>query len=149
MPDCHATQGRLGRYFDGELLPAECHLVEEHLSQCRRCRAALQGIREISGMFSDGIRTPPVPSGLPQRIMENARKQVPGAPPALSFVWFWKDWSFSMRFAAAGVAAAACYIGIAIGSASLPANRRAGDDMQWVGLSSRGPIVSAYAGSAK
>jgi hypothetical protein len=54
-----------------------------------------------------------------------------------------------MRFAAAGVAAAAIYIGLAIGNASPPSPRSAGDEMQWIGLTSRGPIVTAYVGAKR
>jgi anti-sigma factor RsiW len=148
MSDCRAIQNCLGRYFDGELSPVERRLVEDHLKQCNRCRADLQEIREIAGVFQEGI-APPVPSDLTQRIMGKARSLANGALPGYSLLWCWKNWSFSMRFAALGVAAAACYIGIVIGSASLPSSRRAGDEMQWIGTTSRGPIVTAYVGSAR
>jgi anti-sigma factor RsiW len=146
MSDCRAIQNRLGRYFDGELSPVERRMVEDHLKQCSRCSVDLQEIREIAGVFQKGI-APPVPLDLTQRIMEKARTQIDAALPVWSFPDFWKSWSFSMRFVAVGVASAACYIGIAIGSASLPATRRAGDEMKWIGMMSQGPIVKAYMGS--
>lgn len=148
MLDCRAIQNRLGRYFDGELSPVERRLVENHLKQCTQCSADLQEIREIAGVFQEGIPALPVPSDLTQRIMEKARTHVDRALPGSSLHWFWKNWSFSKRFAALGVAAAACYIGLLFGSASLPSTRRAGDEMQWIGITSRGPIVTAYVGSA-
>jgi len=148
MRDCRATQNRLGRYFDGELSPVERTLVEDHLKQCSRCSADLQEIHEVAGVFHEGI-APPVPSDLTQRIMEKAREQVDSALPGYSLLWFWKNWSFPMRFAAVAVAAAACYIGIVIGSASLPSTRRTGDEFKWIGMTSRGPIVTAYVGSSQ
>jgi anti-sigma factor RsiW len=146
MSDCRAVQNRLGRYFDGELSPFEHRLVEDHLNQCSGCSAALQEFRAIAEAFQEGMPVPPVPSGLSRRIMADARAQVGSAPSAWSFLWFWKNWSFSMRLAAMGVAAAACYVGIAIGSSSQPSTRPTGVEMKWIGLTSQGPIVKAYMG---
>jgi anti-sigma factor RsiW len=149
MPDCRAIQNRLGRYFDGELPPAERHLVEDHLRQCRRCSADLQEIRGISSAFRESAPTPPIPENLSLRIMENARKQVGSVPPARGFFWFWKNWSLSMRFAAVSVAAAACYIGIVIGSGSLQSRQQPNDEIRWIGMASGVPMIKAYAGSAR
>jgi anti-sigma factor RsiW len=146
MTECRAIQSRLGRYFDGELSHTERRLVEDHLKECGRCSANLQEICEIAGAFQKGMSTPPVPPDLTQGIMQEARKQVGCTPPVRSFLGFWKNWSFGVRFAAMGVAAAACYVGIVIGSASPSAVRRAGEEMKWIGMTSQGPIVKAYMG---
>jgi anti-sigma factor RsiW len=148
MPDCRAIKALLGRYFDGELPPFEHRLVDDHLKECSRCSAELQELHEIAGAFHQETSGPPVPSDLTQRIMERARTQVGVAARECNFLWFWKNWSLSMRFAAVAVAATACYIGIVIGSASLSA-WRSGDEMQWVGMTSREPIVTAYVGSTR
>jgi anti-sigma factor RsiW len=149
MPDCSAIKAGLGRYFDGELPPRERRLVEDHLKQCSRCSAELQELREIAGVFHQVMPTPPVPSDLTQRIMGTARAQVGSTARDWDFLGFWKNWSLSMRFAALAVAAAACYIGIVIGSSSLTSTRPASDEMKWIDMSSRGPIVTAYEGSAR
>jgi anti-sigma factor RsiW len=149
MPDCRAIKSKLGRYFDGELPPIERRSVEDHLKSCSRCRVELQEIREVADAFQEGISAPPVPSDLPQRIMEKARTRVGVVPAGGDLIWFWKNWSFSLRFAAVAVAAAACYIGIVIGSVLLPPARQASDEIKWVGITSQGPIVSAYIGSAQ
>jgi len=144
--DCRQIKGRLGRYHDGELPPAERPLVEGHLQGCRRCSEELKEIREISSAFQDTLAALPVPEGLVQGIMARARIQTGGAAVAWDRLWFWRSWPFSMRFAAAGVAAAACYIGLVIGSASLPSSRLAGDEMRWLDMTSGGSIVTAYVG---
>ena len=149
MPECSAVKSRLGRYYDGELSPVECRRIEDHLKQCNRCSADLQEIREMAAVFQEGMPAPPVPSDLTQRIMEKARAQVDDAVPGWSVLWFWKNWSFSMRFAAVTVSAAACYIGLAIGSAPLPSTLSAGNEMQWVGMTSQEPIITAYVGSGR
>ena len=146
MPDCRKTKNRLGRYFDEELPPSERRLVEEHLKQCRQCSEELQEMRAIAGELQEGMPVPPVPSGLSRRIMAEARAQVGCAPSAWSFLLFWKNWSFSMRLAAMGVAAAACYVGLAIGSSSQPSIRPTRAEMKWIGMTSQGPIVKAYMG---
>jgi anti-sigma factor RsiW len=146
MSDCRTIQNRLGRYFDGELSPVEHRLVADHLKQCSRCSQDLQEIRAIAGAFQEGMPAPPIPSTLNQRIMARARAQVGSAPSAWSFLLFWKNWSFSMRLAAMGVAAAACYVGLVIGSSSQSPNRSTGAEMKWIGMTSQGPIVKAYMG---
>jgi anti-sigma factor RsiW len=146
MPNCRAIKNRLGRYFDEELSPVERRLIDDHLKQCSRCSADLQEIREIAGIFHEGATAPPVPPGLTQRIMRKARTQVDGVPAAWSFLGFWKNSSFSMRLAAMGVALAACYIGLAIGSSSQTSTRSTSAEMKWIGMTSQGPIVKAYIG---
>jgi hypothetical protein len=78
--------------------------------------------------------------------MERAQAQIDGSLPDWSFILFWRNWSLSLRLAALGVAAAACYFGILIGSASLQSTRQPGDEALWIGAS-RGPLVAAYTGS--
>ena len=147
MSNCRAIKSRLGRYHDGELPPDERPLVESHLEVCRTCGEELAEIRRYSEALQQAIAVPPVPEGMVQRIMTRAHMQTGGERVPGNWLWSWRDWSLSMRFAAAGVAAAACYIGLVIGSASPPSSRSAIDEAQWIGLTSRGPIVTAYVGA--
>jgi anti-sigma factor RsiW len=149
MPDCRTIRIILGRYFDSELSDPERRLVEEHLKQCSRCSAEHQQICEIADAFRKEMPAPPAPSGITQRIMEKAREQVGVAFPVWDFFCFWKNWPLSMRFAAIGVATIACYIGIIIGSSSLPSTRSATVEMSWIGMTSQGPIVKAYMGTER
>ena len=147
MPDCLAIKNRLGRYFDGELSPAECRLVEDHIKRCSRCSQDLQEIREIAGVFKEGVPALPTPSDLTRKIMERARLQVDDTLSRRGFWAPWKNWSFSMRLASVAVTAAACYLGLVIGSTSLASAPSAGDEMRWIGMTTRGPIITAYVGS--
>ena len=149
MSDCRSIRKRLGGYFDGELTPSDRRTVEDHLEQCSRCRANLEGIREISEILLDGMSIPPVPPDLAQTIMRKAKAQTEGTLPGSSFYLFWRNWSVPMRLAAMGVAAAALCIGVIIGNASLPSSRSTADEVPWIHMSSRGPIVTAYIGSAR
>jgi len=146
---CRQIKNRLGRYHDGELPPDERLLVERHLQDCRLCGQELEEIRKLSMSFQRALVIPPVPEDLVPRILAQAGAQA-GAPfSALDVFRLWRGWSLSMRLAAMAVAAAACYIGLVIGSASLPSRRSAGDEMQWVGMASRGPITTAYVGTTR
>ena len=143
MSNCRPTKSRLGRYHDCELPPDERLLVERHLEVCRTCRDELAEIRSHSEALQQTLAVPPVPEGMVQRIMNRVRLQPEGKHPAREWLWFWRNWSIPMRFAASVVAAAAFYIGIAIGT-SQAVVRPAGDEMQWIGLASRGPLITAY-----
>ena len=149
MFDCRQIKTRLGRYHDGELPPAESLLVESHLQGCRLCSQQLEAIRQFSTAFQRALVTPPVPVALAHGIMAQAHAQAAATSPAWDLLSFWRGWSFSMRFAAVAVSAAACYLGLVIGSASLPSPGSAGDEMQWIGMTSRGPIVAAYVGAKR
>jgi anti-sigma factor RsiW len=149
MPECQRIRNSLGRYFDGELSNTEGCLVEEHLKHCSQCSEELQQIHEIAGAFQEGMPVPPVPPNLIVRIMGEARAQIDGGLPGWSFLLFWRNWSFSMRLAALGVAAVACYVGLVISSGSLPSTRPAGAEMRWIGMTSQEPIVKAYLGRTR
>jgi anti-sigma factor RsiW len=149
MPDCPTIKSCIGRYFDGELSPLERHLVEDHLKQCSLCREDLLEIGKIAGVIQKGIMIPAVPSGLSQKIMQRAAAQVDNPLSRQGFFWLWRSWSFPMRLASVAVTAAACYIGLVLGSASLPSTRSPGDEMRWISMTSRGPIITAYVGSAR
>jgi anti-sigma factor RsiW len=145
MLDCRGIRDSLGRYFDGELPAPERRKIEDHLKRCSQCRAALQEIKEIAAIFKKDMQVSSPPKNLTRMIMEKAQAEVESTFPGWSFLLFWRSWSLSMRFAALGVAVAACYIGIIIGSSSLTAS----NEMKWVDMTSRGPIVTAYEGNAR
>ncbi len=149
MFDCRQTKTRLGRYHDGELPPAERLLVESHLQGCSLCSKELEEIRQFSTAFQGALVTPTVPVALAHRIMAQVHAQEKTTFSAWDLFRFWRDWPFSIRFAAVAVSVAACYIGLVIGRASLPSSRSAGDDLQWIGMTSRGPIVAAYVGAKR
>jgi len=144
MSGCRPFKNQLGRYHDGELSSAGCARMEQHLRTCRACSEELAEVRRVSEALWETLEPPPVPAALTAKIMARARRQPAGDRAAWGSFWFWRSWSLPVRFAAAGVAAAAIYIGLAIGSASLSFSRPSGDEMQWVRLTSQGPLVTAY-----
>jgi hypothetical protein len=81
--------------------------------------------------------------------MAQARAHAGGTCRVRDLFRLWSDWSFSMRFAAVAISAAACYIGLVLGGASLPSSRSVGDETQWIGMTSREPIVTAYMGAVR
>lgn len=147
MPECREIKDRLGRYLDGELPPVERRLVENHLRKCSRCSSELQELRAIAGLFQESMHTPAVPPGLTQMVMKRAHAQIDGGLPIWNFLLFWRNWSFGMRLAALGVAAVACYVGLMIGSSSLPSTRSPGAELTWIRMTSQEPIARAYTGS--
>jgi anti-sigma factor RsiW len=44
-PECRALFEKLSEYLDGELDPAVCAGMEEHLADCARCQAFLESLR--------------------------------------------------------------------------------------------------------
>jgi anti-sigma factor RsiW len=144
VSSCKRIKTRLGRYHDGELPADERRLIERHLEVCRTCCEELAEIARYSDALEQALTVPPVPEGIVQRIMTRAHMQTSSERVRWNRLWFWRDWSLSMKFAAAGVAAVACFIGLVIGSASQQSLRSAGDEMRWVALTFRGPIVAAY-----
>jgi anti-sigma factor RsiW len=149
MSNCRGMRDRLGRYFDGELSDTERLKVDDHLKQCSRCRSDLQEIGEVAAIFREEMPVPSIPVNLTRRIMDKAQVEVANDLPGRGFLLFWRNWPLSMRFAALAVAVAACYIGIFLGSSSLTSIRQEGNEMKWVDMSSRGPIITAYEGGAR
>lgn len=45
--ECREIAEKLNAYNDGELSPAECREVEDHLCVCASCRKALEEIRQV------------------------------------------------------------------------------------------------------
>ena len=84
MFDRRQIKTRLGRYYDGELPPAERFLVESHLHGRLLCSQELEDVREVSSAFQRTIVTPPVPEVLAPRISAQARacgSHFPGIKP--------------------------------------------------------------------
>jgi predicted anti-sigma-YlaC factor YlaD len=148
MPECRTIRNSLGRFFDGELSHTESRQIEDHLKQCSQCSLELQQIRELAGAFREAMPASPVAPDLTRRIVAKAHAQFENDLSGSNFP-FWRNWSLSLRLAALGVASVACYIGLAIGSSSLPSTRSATAETRWIGMTSQEPIVKAYTGSVR
>jgi anti-sigma factor RsiW len=44
-PECKALFAKLSEYMDGELDPAACAGVDDHMADCERCREFLESLR--------------------------------------------------------------------------------------------------------
>ena len=56
-PECRALFERLSEYLDGELDPAACDGMEEHLVDCLPCRRFLESLRRAIAHV--GVAPPP------------------------------------------------------------------------------------------
>jgi anti-sigma factor RsiW len=133
----------MGRFLDGELLPEDARLVEGHVRDCSGCRAELQALRALSASL-EAVAAPPVPAGLADEIMRRVRGQQARSLRNPGILEFWKPWPVAMRWSAAGVAAAACVIGVILGSTMSRPASRTGVDTAWVEFSTGSAIASAH-----
>jgi anti-sigma-K factor RskA len=76
------ASGLLGAYALDAVDGDECTALEHHLETCPRCRAELDGLREVAGALGNSVEPPP--EGLWSRIalhLPEARE--PGDPPPM------------------------------------------------------------------
>jgi anti-sigma factor RsiW len=70
-PECLDVFARLSEYIDGELGPAECLEIEEHIADCAPCVDFLRSLREsveLSKSFQGGEAPLPVPPAVEERL---------------------------------------------------------------------------------
>ena len=84
---------------------------EEHLARCPHCRAELASLTEAATSLAYGVESPPPPTGLRDRILEQARSERPNVVPLRPA---WRSWPAAVAAVAAAVA-----IGLGIWAASL------------------------------
>lgn len=70
----HLDNMTLMAYQDGELGGERLAQVEAHVGGCAACRAEVEGMKGLSGMF-DGAREMKAPAGLAARIKMRAREK--------------------------------------------------------------------------
>jgi anti-sigma factor RsiW len=103
MP-CLDVQMALQAYVDGELGAERAALVEQHLRECRECRAELARLQAVIA----ALETWPLvaePAQLTDRIMRQVRPRP--APPA--FRLRWSDLAISMAGSGLAFAAMLCW----------------------------------------
>lgn len=71
---CEYVGDRLSAFADGEIEDADRTMVEGHLRECAGCRAGLDRLRRLAGLF-EGAATPPVAEDLARRTMALARRR--------------------------------------------------------------------------
>ncbi len=75
---CHEVWESVSEYVDGELAPSQARGLEEHAEGCHRCRAVVEGTRNVVHLFRDE-RMMPLPatlsSGIRRRLAERIEPQ--------------------------------------------------------------------------
>jgi anti-sigma factor RsiW len=71
MWSCAKNRKHLNAYLDNELPDRALREVERHLAGCPACLLELDGLRELEPLLENG-GVPPIPAGLPARILAEA-----------------------------------------------------------------------------
>jgi len=106
---CRNVASRLNAYLDGELSAQDRERVEQHLSECGRCREALARLRAAADVLGQLPTPPAVSEGFAGRVVARARLR---ARPQPVVVELWRSFPLARRIAAA----AALVLGIGLGT---------------------------------
>ncbi len=151
--DCKKTIRYLGAYMDGELSEKRHALVKEHLASCESCRRHLEEMLELEAILKESLPVPPLPEGLTQRIMAEARESL-SAKPQRSPHWWPVEWIYGlsapMKAAAVVAVMLALLIGISIDGRWMPVGHSSGQatdnlyGLEWFEPSPPSSITSVY-----
>ena len=103
--NCEHVWREITDYLEGEVDPVLGTAMEEHIRECKRCSAVLEGTRNVVELFGDE-RALEIPLGFSQRLHRRLEAQMPQRRGG-AFGWM-------VAFAAAGLLIA----GLAIGRSS-------------------------------
>ena len=118
MTPCPEPRDLLSAYLDGELDPATRQTIARHLEECARCRADVEGQRQVKRFLAPGAAlAPPVPAGLAGRVRAGAFAGA--APPARRFGL--PAWRPSRRWTMAGALAVVVLV-LALGLGTVALN---------------------------
>lgn len=119
MTPCPEPRDLLSAYVDGELDPATRRTIARHLEECARCRADVEGQRQVKRFLAPGAAlAPPVPADLAGRVRGRAYAGV-ATPPARRFGL--PRWRPSRRWALAGALAVVVLV-LALGLGTVALN---------------------------
>ncbi|MDN0077446.1 anti-sigma factor [Crenobacter sp. SG2303] len=88
--DCQYVRERLSGHLDRQLAPAEEMAIEQHLSGCPACQAALEQQRLARQLMREQAAQYPMPPGLAAKIRASLPKEPVAAPSAP--VWWRRPW---------------------------------------------------------
>jgi hypothetical protein len=100
--NCEHVWQEISNYLDGGIDPALRSAMEEHIRGCKRCRAVLDGTRNVIELYGDE-RALEIPLGFSQRLHRRLESQMPQRRGS-AFGWM-------VAFAAAGLLIAGLAIG--------------------------------------
>jgi hypothetical protein len=83
--NCEQVWQQVSDYIDGEVDPTLHAALHDHIGQCQRCTAVLEGTRNIVQLYSDE-RLFKVPLGYSWRLQRTIRASMPGRR---GNVWGW------------------------------------------------------------
>jgi len=149
MSGCRYIRSRLGRLLDGELPDQEAAAILAHLAECPACSRAAASLEAIDARLGE-VPLPPVPTGILERTMAQARLEVlaPRAGPGWAAIW--RSWPPAARLAASAAMAAACVLGLLAGStAAQSSGRPAAHDTTILSMDAGSAIVAAYTGESR
>jgi hypothetical protein len=75
--NCEQVWQEVSNYIDGEIDPTLRATVEDHVGQCKRCTAVLEGTRNVVELYSDE-RLFQVPLGYSWRLQRRISSALPG-----------------------------------------------------------------------
>ena len=72
-PDCRSLFEKLSEYLDGELDPAVCSRIEEHLADCPPCVAFLRSLRRAIAHVGT-VLPPELPEDVKRKVLAAYRR---------------------------------------------------------------------------
>jgi len=73
---CEAMWHEISNYLDGEVAPDLRAAMEEHLRECTKCRAVVEGTRNVVGLYGEETMFEP-PLGFSQRLRRRLEENMP------------------------------------------------------------------------
>jgi len=67
-PHCHNLISTLSDYIDGELEPALCAELEQHLADCDNCRIVVNTLRKTIELYKETSEPEAIPNDIRQRL---------------------------------------------------------------------------------
>jgi anti-sigma factor RsiW len=149
MNGCRYIRRRLGRLLDCELLDQEAAVIRAHLAECPACSWAAASLEALDARLGE-VPIPPVPPGILERTMAQARVEVLAARTGPGWAAIWRSWPPAARLAASAAMATACVLGLLAGSTvARSSGRPAAQDTAILSMDAGAAIIAAYAGESR
>lgn len=89
--NCQLVQEKLGRFVDGELLPAETAQVRLELESCDICRAEFEGVSRIRSVVRE-VYLEPIRTADLDDVLPSVLSRIDAEPVALTLRQRWTNW---------------------------------------------------------